>query len=75
MAKMEMVDRTTTLMQRDDDVAKESLEIIYPKHHMSGVLNMTLMVPIRSGSVNLTADDRRAVIHDDRRDSCAVDCG
>jgi hypothetical protein len=44
VAKMEMVDRTTTLMQRNDDVAIESLEIIYPKHHLSGALNMTLIV-------------------------------
>jgi hypothetical protein len=44
MTKMEMVDRTTTLVQKGDNIAIENLEIIYPKHHLSGTLKMTLMV-------------------------------
>jgi hypothetical protein len=45
-------------------VVIENLEIIYPKHHLSGALKMTLMVQslIGSGSVNLTADDCHARI-------------
>jgi hypothetical protein len=44
ITKMKMVDWTTTLVQKGDDIAIENLEIIYPKHPLSGTLKMTLMV-------------------------------
>jgi hypothetical protein len=44
MTKIKMIYRSTTLIQSLGCVAIENLEIIYPKHHLSGTLKMTLMV-------------------------------
>jgi hypothetical protein len=40
---MKMIYRSTTLVQKDDDVAMENLEIIYPKPWLSGALKMNSM--------------------------------
>ena len=78
IAKVDMVDRSTTLVQKDDGVVMQNLEKICLECGLSGCLQNPPMVQWLNqiaGSFPLAADDPSPRLLTDRRDSCAVACG
>jgi hypothetical protein len=78
IAKEEMVDRSTTLVQKDDGVVMQNLEKICLECGLSGCLQNPPMVQWLNeiaGSFPLTAVDPSPRLLTDRHDSCVVACG
>ena len=81
MTKMEMVYRSTTLIQSLGHVVTENLEKSGPENALSGALKIPSMVQCtpsesdREFNPILVAGDLSPGLLIDRRDSCTVACG
>jgi hypothetical protein len=71
---MKMIYRSTTLVQKDDDVAMENLEKTCPKPRLSGALKMNSMVQCLDQTASLVSSPSVTSRVDSRRsgDSCPL---